>query len=148
WIWMATAKWKSSSARVITKAKRPPSIAAIRKSLRLYFLSLAERNSVWQCSSSTEARPPIKMRTIAFLAPILAASSFVSSLQAKDVIKDKSPDGKFALRLTHGEEGWDTAIIETGTKKKVIDLESVAVSGDKDRTNWMMRGGYQSLKDY
>ncbi|HYT54858.1 MAG TPA: hypothetical protein VEQ38_09105 [Verrucomicrobiae bacterium] len=63
----------------------------------------------------------------------------VSSLQAegKEIIKDKSPDGKFALRLTHGEEGWDTEIIETGTKKKVIDLESVAATGDKDRIVWM-----------
>jgi hypothetical protein len=63
----------------------------------------------------------------------------VSSLQAegKEIIKDKSPDGKFALRLIHGEEGWDTEIIETATKKKVIDLESVALSGDKDRIVWM-----------
>ncbi len=63
----------------------------------------------------------------------------VSSLQAegKEIIKDKSPDGKFALRMTHGEEGWDTEIIETATKKKVIDLESVAATGDKDRIVWM-----------
>jgi hypothetical protein len=63
----------------------------------------------------------------------------VSSLQAegKEIIKDKSPDKKFALRMTHSEEGWDTEIIETATKKKVIDLESVALSGDKDRIVWM-----------
>jgi hypothetical protein len=77
------------------------------------------------------------MRRIALLASILIAISFVSSLKAEEVIKDKSPDGKFALRMTHGEEGWDTEIIETATKKKVIDLESVAVSGDKDRIVWM-----------
>ena len=88
------------------------------------------------------------MRTIALLAPILAASFIVSSLQAEDVIKDKSPDGKFALRLTHGEEGWDTAIVDAKTKKKIIDLENVAASGDKVRTDWMVRGGYQSLEDY
>ena len=76
---------------------------------------------------------PIKMRTIALLASILVATSFLPSLKAEEIIKDKSPDGKFALRMTHGEEGWDTEILETATKKKVIDLESVAVSGDKDR---------------
>ena len=79
------------------------------------------------------------MRVIALLAPILAALGVISSLQAeeKEIIKDKSPDKKFALRMTHGEEGWDTEIIETATKKKVIDLESVAVDGDKDRIVWM-----------
>jgi hypothetical protein len=79
------------------------------------------------------------MRTIALLAPILIALGVISSLQAeeKEIIKDKSPDKKFALRMTHSEEGWDTEIIETATKKKVIDLESVALSGDKDRIVWM-----------
>jgi hypothetical protein len=67
---------------------------------------------------------------------------------SKQVIKDKSPDGKFALELTHGEEGWDTAIIGAKTKKKIIDLENVAVSGDEVRTDWMRRGDYPSLEDY
>lgn len=75
----------------------------------------------------------VHMRAIALLASILIASSLVASLKAEEIIKDKSPDRKFALRMTHDEEGWDTEIIETATKKKVIDLESVAVSGDKDR---------------
>jgi hypothetical protein len=79
------------------------------------------------------------MKTIALLALILIALGVISSLQAEDkeIIKDKSPDKKFALRMTHSEEGWDTEIIETATKKKVIDLESVALSGDKDRIVWM-----------
>jgi hypothetical protein len=57
---------------------------------------------------------------------------------AEETIKDKSPDGKFALRTTHGKKGWDTEIIESATKKKVIDLESAAVSGEKDRLDWMV----------
>ena len=77
------------------------------------------------------------MRTIALLASILAATSFLPSIKAEEIIKDKSPDGTFALRMTHGEEGWDTEILETAKKKKVIDLESVALSGDKDRIVWM-----------
>ena len=103
---------------------------------------------MWRLRRQHGGSAPISMRRIALLASILIAISFISSLKAEEVIKDKSPDGKFALRMTHGEQGWNTEIIETGTKKKVIDLESVAVSGDKDRTNWMVRGGYQSLKDY
>jgi len=78
------------------------------------------------------------MRTIALLASILIALGVVSLLQAEEIIKDKSPDGKFALRMTHGKEGWDTEIIETATKKKVTDLESVATSGEKDRLDWMV----------
>jgi hypothetical protein len=77
------------------------------------------------------------MRTIALFASILIATCCVPLLKAEEVIKDKSPDKKFALRMTHSEEGWDTEIIETATKKKVIDLESVALSGDKDRIVWM-----------
>jgi hypothetical protein len=74
---------------------------------------------------------------IALLASIVIALGVASLLQAEEIIKDKSPDRKFALRMTDGEEGWDTEIIETATKKKVIDLESVAASGDKDRIVWM-----------
>jgi hypothetical protein len=88
------------------------------------------------------------MRATRLLGCFLIASSCVASLTAEEVIKDKSPDGKFALRLIHGEEGWDTEIIETATKRKVIDLENVALNGDQDRTDWMVRGGYQSLEDY
>jgi hypothetical protein len=79
------------------------------------------------------------MRVIALLASIVIALGVASLPQAeeKEIIKDKSPDKKFALRMTHSEEGWDTEIIETATKKKVIDLESVAASGDKDRIVWM-----------
>ncbi len=51
--------------------------------------------------------------------------SLAGSLYANEEIKCKSPDGKFALRLTfddlqplHG----DAAIIETGTKKVAVQL--------------------------
>jgi hypothetical protein len=59
----------------------------------------------------------------------------ISSLQAeeKKIIKDKSPDKKFALRLIHGEEGWETSIVELPSKKKIIDLEVVATSGNHER---------------
>src|SRR2546429_7431827 len=42
---MATAKWKSSSARTITKVKRSQFIVATLKRLRLYSLSLAAHES-------------------------------------------------------------------------------------------------------
>jgi hypothetical protein len=93
---------------------------------RHYCLCVAASDSSTNC-----------MRTIALLASILIATSFVPLLQAEEIIKDKSPDKKLALRMTHSEEGLDTAIIETATKKKVIDSESVALSGDKDRIVWM-----------
>jgi hypothetical protein len=75
----------------------------------------------------------------AILAPLVILAGSVLSLAAEEVIKDKSPDGKFALRMTHGKEGWDTEIIETGTKKKVIDLENQAVSGEEARVDYAMR---------
>ena len=75
----------------------------------------------------------------AILVPLVILTGSVLSLAAEDVIKDKSPDGKFALRMTHGKEGWDTEIIETGTKKKVIDLENQEVAGDETRVDYAMR---------
>ena len=63
------------------------------------------------------------MRTIALLASILVVTSFVPSLKAKDVIKDKSPDGKFALRIAKGEKDREAAIIDVRTKKALLDLD-------------------------
>jgi hypothetical protein len=45
-------------------------------------------------------------------ASILIVNCFVSALNAEETIRDKSPDGKLALRLTRVEIGWDTAIID------------------------------------
>jgi hypothetical protein len=90
------------------------------------------------------------MRVIALLAPILAALGVISSLQAeeKEIIKDKSPDKKFALRMTHGEEGWDTSIVELPSKKKIIDLEVVATSGDHERRAWVASVDTFRIEDY
>jgi hypothetical protein len=63
------------------------------------------------------------MRTISTFAVILIVNCVVPSLEAKDVIKDESPDGKFALRIRKGEEGWEAAIIDLRTKKASVDLD-------------------------
>jgi len=90
------------------------------------------------------------MRTITLLGPILIALGVISSLQAeeKEIIKDKSPDKKFALRLIHGEEGWDTSIVALPSKKKIIDLEVVATSGDHERRAWVARVDTFQIEDY
>ena len=79
------------------------------------------------------------MRASLTFAFVLTATCFAPLLGAEEVIKNKSPDGKFALRMTHGKEGWETEIIETGTKEKIIDLENVKVSGDEARVDYAMR---------
>jgi hypothetical protein len=61
---------------------------------------------------------------VRLLAFVLIASCFTLSLKAEELIKDKSPDEKFALRITNGEEGWEAAIIEVETKKNVLVLEA------------------------
>jgi len=63
------------------------------------------------------------MRTITLLASILIALGVVSLLQAEETTKDKSPDGRFALRIWKGEEGWEAAIVDVRTKKSVVDLD-------------------------
>jgi hypothetical protein len=78
---------------------------------------------VWQLRQQHEDSVPIKMRTMALLASILIALGVVSLLQAEEIIKDKSPDGKFALRIHKGEEGWEAAIIDLRTKEALADLD-------------------------
>jgi hypothetical protein len=56
WIWTATAKWKSSSARAITKVKRSQFTVATRKKLRLYFLFLVARDINDRCEKDSGIR--------------------------------------------------------------------------------------------
>jgi hypothetical protein len=67
---------------------------------------------------------------------ILIATSFIPLLKAQEIIKDKSPDRKFAMRIAKGEEDWEAAIIEVRTKKKVIDLEAYGSYAKDARLVW------------
>ena len=88
------------------------------------------------------------MRAITLLASILIVLGVVWSLDGEEMIKGKSPDGKFALRLIHGEEGWETSIVELPSKKKIIDLEVVATSGDHERRAWVASVDTFRIEDY
>ena len=68
------------------------------------------------------------MRTISALAVILIGNCLVPSLEAKDIIRDKSPDGKFALRITKENEGSGAAIINLKSKEDVVGLEIYQIS--------------------
>jgi hypothetical protein len=63
------------------------------------------------------------VRTISVFAVILVGYCLLPSLEAKDIIRDKSPDGKFALRITKEDEGWGAAIINLKSKQDVVGLE-------------------------
>src|SRR5438309_911929 len=45
------------------------------------------------------------VKTMSAIAIILIVNCLVPSLEAKDIIRDKSPDGKFALRITKEDVG-------------------------------------------
>ena len=60
---------------------------------------------------------------MAAVAVILIVNCLVPSLEAKDIIRDKSPDGKFALRFTKMEEGRGAVIIDLKSKDDVVGLE-------------------------
>jgi len=68
----------------------------------------------------------------------IAALMIASSLQAedKDIIKDKSPDGKFALRITKEEEGWGAAIIDLKSKDEVVGLDIYQNYTEKAHLVW------------
>ena len=59
---------------------------------------------------------------------IIAAFSvllIIVSAQAGDIIRDKSPDGKFGLRITKEEEVWSAAIIDLKGKDAVARASGV-----------------------
>ena len=79
------------------------------------------------------------MKTILLLLVILTGS--ILSLRAQDVvIKDKSPDGKFALRVTKAEPGGaavsDAAIIDLKSKEEVVGLEIYQNYTEKAHLVW------------
>ena len=68
--------------------------------------------------------PRDAVRTTAAFAVILIGNCLVPSLQAQDIIKDKSPDGKFALRITKDDMGGSAAIIGLKDNGLVATLET------------------------
>ena len=63
------------------------------------------------------------MRSVTVFAAILIANLPVLSIKAKDTIRDKSPDGKFALEITKEDEGWAAAIVNVKTNENVVGLD-------------------------
>ena len=63
------------------------------------------------------------MITPGVIAIILISNFLVPSTEAKDTIKDKSPDGQFALEITKEDEGWAAAIINVKTNQNVVGLD-------------------------
>jgi hypothetical protein len=66
------------------------------------------------------------VRTISVFAVILIACCLLPSLEAKDVITDKSPDGNFALRIQRPKEAGDqpkVAMINLLTQEAVLELD-------------------------
>ena len=63
------------------------------------------------------------MRPIALFAVILIGNCLVPSIEAKDTVRDKSPDGQFALEITKEDEGWAAAIVNLKTNQNVVGLD-------------------------
>jgi hypothetical protein len=54
----------------------------------------------------------------------LSICLFAESAEPKEIIRDKSPDGKFALRFTRDDKGfWEAAIINLKSKGEEMGLE-------------------------
>jgi hypothetical protein len=63
------------------------------------------------------------MRSIAVFAVILIANCLAPWIEAEDTIRDKSPDGQFALEITKEDEGWAAAIVNVKTNADVVGLD-------------------------
>ncbi len=71
------------------------------------------------------------VKTMSAIAIILIVNCLVPSLEAKDIIRDKSPDGKFALRITKEDVGWGAAIINLKSKTTSWDWRFTRTSPRK-----------------
>jgi YtkA-like len=60
------------------------------------------------------------MKTLSLFTLVLIASCLTPSLEAEDIIRDKSPDGNFALRIHLPKE---LSIINLLTKERVLELD-------------------------
>src|SRR6266542_852869 len=63
-----------------------------------------------------------KMKTKLLATIVLILGCFVAAAEEKEIIKDKSPDGKFAVRVKETDSGRSAQVIELSTKRAVIDL--------------------------
>ena len=66
------------------------------------------------------------MKTLSLFTLVLIASCLTPSLQAKDIIMDKSPDGNFALRIQLPKEAGDqpkVGMINLLTQEAVLELD-------------------------
>jgi len=66
------------------------------------------------------------MKTLSLFALVLIASCLTPSLQAKDIITDKSPDGNFALRIQLPKEAGEdpkVGMINLLTEEAVLELD-------------------------
>src|ERR1044071_7155056 len=63
------------------------------------------------------------MRSTIVFAIFLIGHFLIPSIKAKDTIRDKSPDGTFALEITKEDEGWAAAIVNLKTNENVAGLD-------------------------
>lgn len=54
---------------------------------------------------------------------IFILGCFVASAEEKEIIEDKSPDGKFALRVIKDEQGGSAAIVDLKSIDEIVALE-------------------------
>ena len=80
------------------------------------------------------------VKTMSAVAVILIVNCLVPSLEAKDIIRDKSPDGKFALRISKAEPGgtsaWEATIIDLKCKADVAALEIYQTYTEQAHLAW------------
>ena len=84
------------------------------------------------------------VKTARPMKPTLTLIAFSTCLvflhcEAEESVESKSPDGKFALRLTHGDEQpfpQSDALIERSTKKVIVDFDKDAVFAPDAKLVW------------
>lgn len=79
----------------------------------------------------------MKIRAKFFFGLSLIAAFLIPSLEAKKIIKDKSPNGRYALELSRIDDGqWSADIVDLKSKGSVASLELYQNMIDGARLVW------------
>jgi hypothetical protein len=59
------------------------------------------------------------------VASLAATLGLSITAQAGEIIKDRSPDGRFALQLSADQDAFELGLIDLGTHKELVSLNSL-----------------------
>jgi lipoprotein NlpI len=74
------------------------------------------------CPSYMNSVRPVNLSKLVWLAATLG---LVTTANSGDIIKDRSPDGRFALRLSADQDAFELGLVDLASHKELVSLDSL-----------------------